>query len=87
MISKEQILAALLKGGCWHYLTEGGMEFIGCPVSRVPNVMRKAGWRHLGRHWSDRSTLKEYGLTVVTARYVGGVRPKRFCDVVVVKDA
>ncbi len=59
--------------------------FIGCPVSELPKLMRDAGWRNVSRDYSDRHALRDIGLRVVTARYVGGARPKRFCDVVVGK--
>lgn len=81
MPTVDEIKAAILK---WpgRYETEAGEVFLGCPVSQLPSQLRDAGWRNIGRDYSDFYALKDYGLRVVRARYVGGARPKRFCDVV-----
>lgn len=76
----DAIIQAVLAWPC-SYETEAGDKFIGCPVSEIPKRLREEGWRNVPR--LDRHDLQKLGLTIVTARYVGGVRPKRFCDVVV----
>lgn len=65
------------------YQTPSGAKFWGVPVSEVPKTLREAGWRNVPR--LDEYDLKKLGMVVVTARYVSGVRPKRFCRVVVTK--
>lgn len=62
------------------YEDQGGHRFAGVPVSQVQQLLRDAGWRNVPR--IDEYDLRKMGLTVTTARYVGGARPKRFCDVV-----
>jgi hypothetical protein len=75
-IEKEAIAALVAKTG---YLYESVHDelFIGCPVSEMPRLLRDAGYR-VSRFWD----AKDAGLRVVVARYVGGARPKRHCDVV-----
>lgn len=80
-MTKDQIIAAISKNG-WPYETEGGMRFIGCPVSGLPQLLRDAGWRKVGRQFSCAGELEARGLFVVRARYAGGVRPKEYCKVV-----
>lgn len=63
------------------YETEDGSKFQGAPVSEVPARLRDNGWKNVSRF--DEFDLKKMGVKIVTARYVGGVRPKRFCRVVV----
>lgn len=63
------------------YETETGFKFRGSPVSEVPTRLREAGWRNVSRLYEG--DLERMGLKVVTARYVGGVHPKKFCRVVV----
>lgn len=64
------------------YQTEKGFRFKGAPVSEVPKLLRDMrNWRNVSR--IDEYELTRMGLKVVTARYIGGVRPKRFCRVVV----
>ena len=79
-LTSDAVKAAILQ---WpgRYQSQQGAEFLGCPVSEVPARLRDAGWRNVSR--VDESELQRLGLSVVTARYVGGVRPKRFCAVVV----
>ena len=81
MPTVDEIKAAILE---WpgRYETETGEVFLGCPVSQLPSQMRDAGWRNIGRDYSDFYALKDYGLRIVRARYVGGAQPKRFCDVI-----
>lgn len=78
----EQIVAVIKKKG-WPYLTAAGEMALGCPVSGLPDFLRDAGYSNIGRDYRDEYALKDHGLTVVKARYVGG-RSKRFCDVVIV---
>ncbi len=82
-MTPEQIITAI--NGGWLYETRQGELFCGCPVSQLPAVLRAAGWRNVGRDYSDVYALKDHGLKTVIARYRGGVRPKRFCDVVVAR--
>lgn len=63
------------------YETASGFKFLGSPVSEVPTRLRDARWRGVPR--LDASDFRKMGLEVVEARYVGGTRPKRFCQVVV----
>ena len=83
MLTKEKVIEAICK---WpgRYQTYDGREFAGMPVSQVPSQLRDCGWRNVSR--LDRSDFQALGLEVVQARYVGGARPKRFCDVVVAKE-
>jgi hypothetical protein len=63
------------------YQTQAGANFWGMPVSQVPAQLRECGWRNTSR--LDEHDLRDLGLVVVTARYVQGARPKKFCRVVV----
>lgn len=63
------------------YETEKGFKFKGAPVSEIPRLLRDNNWRNIPR--LDKHDLKKMGLKIVEARYIGGVRKKRFCDVVV----
>ena len=65
------------------YELESGARVWGVPVSEVPKTLRFNGWRNIPR--LDEYDLKKLGMIIVTARYVSGVRPKRFCRVVVTK--
>jgi hypothetical protein len=62
------------------YETESGFKFKGCPISEIPKRLRENGWRGVPR--LDSYECRRMGLKVVKARYVGGVYPKQFCDVV-----
>jgi hypothetical protein len=77
-LTAKHITDAILK---WpgRYETEAGRLILGAPVSQVAAQLRDAGWRNLGRGFDP----ADFGVTIVRARYVGGARPKRFCDVVV----
>jgi hypothetical protein len=79
-LTAEEVRAAIMQ---WAglYQTEQGAEFRGAPVSEVPARLRDAGWRNVSR--VDESELQALGLRIVRARYVGGARPKRLCQVVV----
>lgn len=81
-MTPQEIVAAIMK---WPYLyeTRDGKRLRGCPVSELPRVLRDAGYKNVGRGYSDYYALKDHGVTLVEARYIGGVRPKKFCDVVV----
>lgn len=83
-LTADAVRAAIMK---WpgRYETEAGEVFLGCPVSQVPSQLRDAGWKNVSR--LDHIDLKDMGLRVVTARYVGGARPARFCLVVFAKEA
>lgn len=63
------------------YETDTGQRFWGMPVSEVPSQLIREGWRNVSH--LDESDFRDMGLLIVTARYVGGTRPKRFCRVVV----
>lgn len=76
--SERNAIRALVAKMRWLYETEQGSLFYGCPVSQLPQVLRDDG-RRVVRRWD----ADEAGLEIVDARYVGGVRPKRFCRVVV----
>lgn len=79
-ITAEDVVIAIMR---WPGLYEdpAGNRFQGMPVSQVPTQLRDCGWRNVQRY--DRHYFRDLGLEVRRARYVGGVRPKRFCDVVV----
>lgn len=80
MLDAQAVRDAILK---WpgRYETEDGRIFQGMPVSQTPSQLVDCGWRNVSR--LDRSDFERMGLEVVRARYVGGARPKRFCDVIV----
>ncbi len=84
MLNAKVICAAILQ---WPglYETPEGRRFAGMPVSQVPSQLRDCGWRRVSH--LDEHDFKKMGLEMVDARYVGGVRPKRFCRVVVARDA
>jgi hypothetical protein len=67
------------------YETEAGERYQAMPVSQVPSQLRDCGWKNVPRF--DKSDFRRMGLKIVTARYIGGARPKRFCDVVVARPA
>lgn len=79
-LDKSAVVKSILE---WpgRYETEAGRVFLGMPVSEVPKQLRSSGWKNVSR--LDRSDFRSLGLEIVTARYVGGARAKRFCDVVV----
>lgn len=76
-----KLTEAIAKHG-WPYETEQGDRFIGCPVSQLPVLLREVGWKNVSRDYSDYYALRDFGMTILTARYVGGARPKRFVHVV-----
>jgi hypothetical protein len=80
MLKKEDVTKACLK---WPGLYEDrdGRRFKGTPCSEVPTRLVDDGWKRVSQY-RDPYDLKQLGLTVVTARYVGGARPARFCKVV-----
>lgn len=82
-LTAQEVKKAILK---WpgRYQTPKGMNFKGMLVSKIPTQLRDCGWRNVSQ-LSDRHTLERLGLKVTRARYVGGARPKEFCDVVVAK--
>jgi hypothetical protein len=79
-IGVGEVKTAILK---WPglYETAAGLRFKGAPVSEVVTRLREAGWRNVSRF--DVYDLRRMGLTIVEARYVGGARPKRMCQVVI----
>ena len=81
-LTKDRVIEAIMK---WpgRYEAKDGTIFLGMPVSQVPSQLRDCGWRNVSN--LDGCDLMKMGLKIVTARYVGGVRAKRFCDVVVGK--
>jgi hypothetical protein len=64
------------------YESRDGVQFFGMPVSQIPAQLRAEGWRNVAQ-FNDRRTLEKMGLMIEEARYVGGVRPKSFCNVVI----
>lgn len=80
MLTADAVKAAILK---WpgRYETKSGETFLAVPVSQMASQLRDAGWRNVSR--LDEHDFRALGLRVVEARYTGGVRPKRFCTVVV----
>jgi hypothetical protein len=82
MLNAFKVLKAIM---AWpgRYEDEGGNRFEGMPVSQVPSQLIREGWRNVS-HLAE-SDFEDMGLEIVTARYVGGVRPKKFCQVVVAK--
>jgi len=83
MLDKQAVVKAILS---WPglYETKEGRKFMGMPVSQVPSQLIQSGWRNVSR--LDGYDFKRLGLEIVEARYVGGVRPKKFCQVVVAKN-
>ena len=79
-LTKDNVVSAILR---WPglYETATGRRFKGMPVSEIPRQLRECGWRNTSH--LDEIDLREIGLEIVEARYVGGARPKRFCLVVV----
>lgn len=79
-LTAEAVKAAIMK---WpgRYETEEGRQIWGVPVSGLATALREAGWRNVPPF--DSYECKKMGLEVVSARYVGGARPKRFCEGVV----
>ena len=79
-LNADEVRAAIL---AWPslYQTEAGTFFRGETVSGTPKRLREAGWRNVSR--LDRRDFEKMGLKIVTARYVGGTSPKRYCDVIV----
>lgn len=66
------------------YETKEGRRFKGMPASQVPSQLIVCGWcavSHLDEH-----DFRKMGMEVVYARYVGGARPKQFCQVVVAEE-
>ena len=82
MITSQIITDAIMKWLPGWYETRDGTQFKGAPVSTIPSILRDAGWRNVS-DLNDDYRLKKLGLMVEEARYVGGARPKRFCQVVV----
>lgn len=84
MLTKQDVVSSIMQ---WPrpYETKDGKIFLGMPVSQVPSQLVQCGWRRVSR--LDRDDFEKLGLKIVTARYVGGVRPKKFCDVVVANGA
>lgn len=80
MLNKEAVVKAIME---WpgRYETHDGKIFMGMPVSQVPSQLIQARWRNVSH--LDESDFRKMGLDIVEARYVGGARPKRFCQVVV----
>lgn len=85
VLDNDAVVAAIL---AWPslYETEDGERFKGSPVSEVPRRLLDVGWRCVS-HLDDEHEMTRLGLRVVTARYIGGARPKRFCRVVVAMTA
>jgi len=83
-ITKTDIIEAIEK---WPglYETSTGRRFRGMPVSQISAQLRECGWRCVPFY--DSYEVRKLGLEVVEARYVGGVHPKRFCLVVVLKES
>lgn len=80
-ITAADITAAIAKRHFPYALTDGS-TVSACAVSEVADALRDNGWRRVGRF--DRFDIRDLGLKVVSAQYVGGVRPTgRFIDVVV----
>jgi hypothetical protein len=80
MLTAQSVKCAILSWPCL-YETEGGFKFLGETVSGIPARLRENGWRNVSG--LSKRDLEELGLKIVTARYIGGARKKRFCDVVV----
>jgi hypothetical protein len=79
-LSKQDVIDATKRWPC-SYESETGLRFIGATVTETPKRLIEAGWRNVSH--LDESDFLEMGLRVVTARYVGGARPKRFCRVII----
>lgn len=81
-LDAQKVKDAILK---WpgRYSTADGTIFQGMPVSQVASQLRDCGWRNVPR--LDSGYLEDMGLEIVEARYVGGARPKKFCQVVVAR--
>jgi hypothetical protein len=79
-LTADDVRSAVLR---WPGLYEDplGRRFMGMPVSQAPKQLIECGWRNVSR--LDKCDFEKMGLEIVTARYVGGVKPKKFCDVIV----
>jgi hypothetical protein len=79
-LTNQDVVAAIMR---WPglYEDEAGRRFKGMPVSQVPSQLIHCGWRNVSH--LDESNLEAIGCIVVTARYIGGAHPKRFCRVVI----
>lgn len=79
MLTVDKLIAALPKD---RYEIRTGELIAACPVSMVPSSLREAGWRNVSQ--IDAYELKQLGMKIVEAQYVGGVRKTgKFIDVVV----
>jgi hypothetical protein len=79
-LAKQDVIDAIMKWPC-RYESETGLSFIGATVNETPRRLIEAGWRNVSR--LNESDFLATGLRIVTARYVGGARPKRFCRVII----
>ena len=82
LITKQDVLKAVNSWPCL-YEDKNGQRFTGAPVSTIASLLRDIGWKNVGR--IDKFDLRDMGVMTTTARYVGGARPKRFCDVIVLR--
>ncbi len=83
-LTADKVKGAICTWPC-RYQTYEGHVFIGEAVSRVPTALRNNGWRNVSR--LDAHDLRQLGLEVVKAQYVGGARPTgKFVDVVVARE-
>lgn len=83
MMTKEHIHKAI---DVWahRYADKDGNLFIGVKLSDLKTNLRSNGWKNVSR--LDMSDVKNLGVEVVTAQYVGGARPTgKFCEIAVLK--
>lgn len=82
-LNAEAVKTAILQ---WSglYEADDGRKFQGCTVSGTPKqLIDGGGWKNVSH--LDEHDFRAMGLEIVWARYVGGARPKRFCQVIVAK--
>ena len=79
---KKAILDAVAQ---WpsRYETESGEVFMGRLLEDAKSDMIRKGWRGISGWRLDADDVKQLGIRVVRARYIGGVRKKGFAHDVI----
>jgi hypothetical protein len=84
MLTKEKVIEAINQWPCL-YETREGRKIIGETVSGMPGKLRECGWKKVSS--MGEYEFKKLGLEIVEARYIGGAHPKKFCSVIVAREA
>jgi len=80
-------LVAAIHADRWNggiYETAEGRKIVGATVGDARKALIEAGFRNVSR--LDDRDFRSMGFEIVTARYIGGARPKRFCPVLVKRE-